>query len=184
MDERSGRNPNRTRLPPRVQIPCRTRPNRTSVFCYRIAQDELERLVANVIVSQLSVNGEVTAAGVIGGRGEMSYFIVCPQQVGQLVAVKHNMSDGRTSIDLAHCVQIRVPLSMSVSRPLLIVDAPVLHFWTTFNYVTRLTTRSADTAILYHLRSHDWLILSMPPRNLHEPKLVCKHTTRDLSLRA
>jgi hypothetical protein len=115
----------------------------------------------NVIVAQLSVTGEGTAAGVIGGRGEMSYFIVCPQQVGQLVAVKHSMSDGRTSIDLAHFVQIRVPLSMSVSRPLLIVDAPVLRGQTAFNYVTRLTARSGDTAIRRHARIHDGDLLSV-----------------------
>jgi hypothetical protein len=108
-----------------------------------------------VIVAQLSVSGAGTAAGVIGGRGDMSYFIVCPQQVGQLVAVKHSMSDGRTSIDLAHCGQIRVPLRISVSRPLLIVDAPVLHCRTAFNYVTRLAARRRDTAIIYHARTHE-----------------------------
>jgi hypothetical protein len=108
-----------------------------------------------VIVAQLSVSGAGTAAGVIGGRGDMSYFIVCPQQVGQLVAVKQRMSDGRTSIDLAHCVQIRVPLRMSVSRPLLIVNAPVLHCRTAFNYVTRLAARCGDTAIFYYARTHD-----------------------------
>jgi hypothetical protein len=116
-----------------VQISCRAQPLRGS--CFRVQAG------GDVMVAQALVGDEVSAAGVIGGRDDMSYFIVCPQQVGQLVAVKQRTSDGRTSMDLAHCVQTKVPLRISVSRALLIWDAPILRCRTAFNYGTRCRHR-------------------------------------------